>query len=256
MVRLAALSLVLFLIVYFAVIRPDQNTANQAVKTGLQQSQQVINQAKQQLSTAGAQASGQRGRHASAATEGHQPRSGRSSTKAQKLTACVASAATDPTKLAGLPGQVRRLTQRPSRTKGIRWVSSARYVSSRARPSRDLLEHGLLGRGIITAVKQTGVSTGVDFDPSHVCVFTVEVSLDNTARYIATCRQAIRATILPQLLQRRGDGRGAGQPRRPQPRSRSTWPPSLRSSRSAPATGMRTPDRRHRSSRGHCRAVR
>jgi hypothetical protein len=44
------------------------------------------------------------------------------------------------------------------------------------------------------------VSTGVDFDPSHVCVFTVEVSLDNVARYVATCRQAIRATILPQLL--------------------------------------------------------
>ena len=67
-------------------------------------------------------------------------------------------------------------------------------------PSRELLEHGLLGRGIITGIKQTGVSTGVDFDPSHVCVFTVEVSLDNTARYMATCRQAIRATILPQLL--------------------------------------------------------
>jgi hypothetical protein len=67
-------------------------------------------------------------------------------------------------------------------------------------PSKELLEHGLLGQGIITEVKQTGVSTGVDFDPSHVCIFTVEVSLDNTARYMATCRQAIRATILPQLL--------------------------------------------------------
>jgi hypothetical protein len=33
-----------------------------------------------------------------------------------------------------------------------------------------------------------------------VCIFTVEVSLDNTPRYMATCRQAIRATILPQLL--------------------------------------------------------
>ena len=31
-------------------------------------------------------------------------------------------------------------------------------------------------------------------------MFTVEVSLDNTPRYMATCRQAIRATILPQLL--------------------------------------------------------
>jgi hypothetical protein len=67
-------------------------------------------------------------------------------------------------------------------------------------PSKQLLEHGLLGRGIITDVSQTSVSTGVDFDPSHVCVFTVEVSLDNTARYTATCRQSIRATILPQLL--------------------------------------------------------
>jgi hypothetical protein len=67
-------------------------------------------------------------------------------------------------------------------------------------PSKELLANGLLGQGIITGVKQTGVSTGVDFDPSHVCVFTVEVSLDNTPRYTATCRQAIRATVLPQLL--------------------------------------------------------
>lgn len=67
-------------------------------------------------------------------------------------------------------------------------------------PSKDLLEHGLLGQGIITAVKQTSVSTGADFDPSHVCVFTVEVSLDGTPRYVTTCRQSIRATILPQLL--------------------------------------------------------
>jgi hypothetical protein len=65
--------------------------------------------------------------------------------------------------------------------------------------SRDLLENGLLGRGIITDVQQTSVSTGSDFNPSHVCVFTVEVSLDNVPRYTATCRQAIRATVLPQL---------------------------------------------------------
>jgi hypothetical protein len=65
---------------------------------------------------------------------------------------------------------------------------------------KELLEHGLLGRGIIVSVQQTGVSTGVDFDPSHVCVFTVEVALDNTPRYNATCRQAVRATVLPQLM--------------------------------------------------------
>jgi hypothetical protein len=66
--------------------------------------------------------------------------------------------------------------------------------------SKELLASGLLGRGIIVSVQQTSVSTGADFDPSHVCVFTVEVALDNEARYTATCRQAVRATILPQLM--------------------------------------------------------
>jgi hypothetical protein len=65
--------------------------------------------------------------------------------------------------------------------------------------SKELLENGLLGRGIIVGVRQTGVSTGPDFNPAHVCEFTVEVSLDNTPRYNATCRQAVLATILPQL---------------------------------------------------------
>ncbi len=65
---------------------------------------------------------------------------------------------------------------------------------------RKLLEQGLLGRGIITDVKQTSVSTGADFNPAHVCVFTVEVQLDNVPRYMATCRQAVLATVLPQLL--------------------------------------------------------
>jgi hypothetical protein len=66
--------------------------------------------------------------------------------------------------------------------------------------SKELLEQGDLGRGIIVSVKQTSVSTGADFDPAHVCVFTVEVSLDSVPRYTATCRQSVRATILPQLM--------------------------------------------------------
>lgn len=65
---------------------------------------------------------------------------------------------------------------------------------------KELLEKGLLGRGIIVSVQQTSVSTGADFDPAHVCMFTVEVALDNTPRYNATCRQAVRATVLPQLM--------------------------------------------------------
>jgi hypothetical protein len=83
----SAISLVLFLVVYFAVIKPDQNTANQAVRSGLQQSQQVINQAKKQLSTAGGQANG-------AVSQGEKVLS-----KAQQLTSCLASAATDVTKV-------------------------------------------------------------------------------------------------------------------------------------------------------------
>jgi len=66
--------------------------------------------------------------------------------------------------------------------------------------SKELLQNGLLGRGIIVSIQQTSVSTGADFDPAHVCVFTVEVALDNVPRYTATVRQAVRATILPQLM--------------------------------------------------------
>jgi hypothetical protein len=65
---------------------------------------------------------------------------------------------------------------------------------------KELLENGLLGRGIIAGIQQTSVSTGADFDPSHVCVFTVEVTLDNVPRYTTTCRQAVKATVLPQLM--------------------------------------------------------
>jgi hypothetical protein len=65
---------------------------------------------------------------------------------------------------------------------------------------KQLLDQGLLGRGIVVSVQQTSVSTGADSDPSHVCVFTVEVALNQLPRYTATCRQAVRATILPQLM--------------------------------------------------------
>jgi len=65
---------------------------------------------------------------------------------------------------------------------------------------KELLENGLLGRGIIVSIQQTSVSTGVDFDPAHVCVFTLEVALDNEPRYTATCRQAVKAVLLGQLM--------------------------------------------------------
>jgi predicted PurR-regulated permease PerM len=47
-----AASLLIFAVLFFTVIQPSQHTANQAIKTGLQQSQQALNDAQKQLSTA------------------------------------------------------------------------------------------------------------------------------------------------------------------------------------------------------------
>lgn len=80
-------SLAIFAVVYFTVIQPDNNTANQALKTGLQQSQQVINQAKKQLSTAGSQSNAATGQ------------ASKQLDKAAKLTSCVAAAGTDAGKI-------------------------------------------------------------------------------------------------------------------------------------------------------------
>jgi type II secretory pathway component PulM len=85
-----AVSLILFAIVYFTVIRPDNNTANQALRTGLQQTQQALNQAQQQVSSAGGAAS----------SAGNAALS-----KASKLTACIAKAGTDVTALSNCQSQ-------------------------------------------------------------------------------------------------------------------------------------------------------
>jgi type II secretory pathway component PulM len=82
-----AVSLGIFAVLYFTVIRPDTNTANQAIKTGLQQSQQALDQAQKQVSSASGQGS------AAASHAAQKPND------AQQLTACLAAAGTDPTKL-------------------------------------------------------------------------------------------------------------------------------------------------------------
>jgi hypothetical protein len=82
-----AASLIIFGVVFFAVIQPDQNTANQAVKSGLQQTQQALNQAQKQFKHAAGSAG-------AAGTAGQAQLS-----KAAKLTACIAKAGTDPSKL-------------------------------------------------------------------------------------------------------------------------------------------------------------
>jgi hypothetical protein len=87
MVGMAA-SLAIFLVLFFTVIKPSSDTANQAVKSGLQQSQQVLNQAQKQITNAG-------GANSSVSKQAKQ-----SLNKASQLTTCMASAGTDPSKLA------------------------------------------------------------------------------------------------------------------------------------------------------------
>ncbi len=87
-----AASLLIFAVLYFTVIAPDQNTANQALKTGLQQSQQAINQAQKQLGAAAAQpGGGSAGGQVSSAAGQAQQQLG----NAAKLTACLSAAGTN-----------------------------------------------------------------------------------------------------------------------------------------------------------------
>lgn len=67
-------------------------------------------------------------------------------------------------------------------------------------PDKKLLETGLLGRGIITDVTLTGttIQTGNGL-VQRVCTFTVEVSLDGKAPYMASCKQRIPEIQLPRI---------------------------------------------------------
>jgi hypothetical protein len=56
-------------------------------------------------------------------------------------------------------------------------------------PDKKLLETGLLGRGIITDYQPTGTVITTGGLPQRVCLFNVEVSLDNRAPYMASCKQ-------------------------------------------------------------------
>ena len=82
-----AVSLAIFGVLYFTVIQPDNNAANIAVRSGVRQAQNALNQAQTQLSQASSQA-GAAGSQAS-----------KSLSQASKLTACVAAAGTDVSKV-------------------------------------------------------------------------------------------------------------------------------------------------------------
>jgi hypothetical protein len=85
-----AASLAIFAVVFFTVIKPSSDTANQALKSGLQQSQQVLNQAQEQITSAG-------GAGSSVTKQAKQAKQALS--KGSKLTSCVVAAGTDPSKL-------------------------------------------------------------------------------------------------------------------------------------------------------------
>lgn len=100
-----AASLLIFGVLFFTVIQPSQNTANQAIKSGLQQSQQALNQAQKQLGTASSQASSASSQAGAAGTQAQQQVS-KATNEAQqklgqaaKLANCLSQAGTDATKL-------------------------------------------------------------------------------------------------------------------------------------------------------------
>ena len=64
----------------------------------------------------------------------------------------------------------------------------------------ELLQSGLLGRGLIVSVDKTGTSVGSRHEPRPVCLFKVEVTLDNTAPYTAEFRQSVPLADVPQYV--------------------------------------------------------
>jgi predicted PurR-regulated permease PerM len=96
-----AASLLIFGVLFFTVIQPSQNTANQAIKTGLQQSQQVLNQAQKQLSGASSQA-GQAGSAGAQVQQQVSKATGQAQQKlshAAKLANCLSQAGVDTSKI-------------------------------------------------------------------------------------------------------------------------------------------------------------
>jgi F0F1-type ATP synthase membrane subunit b/b' len=100
-----AVSLVVFLVLYLTVIQPSTNTANQAVKAGVQQTQQAIKQAQQQINAGTNQAKAASGQAAAVGAKANKQlaaagaKANKQLSVAGKLAACVAAAGTDTGKL-------------------------------------------------------------------------------------------------------------------------------------------------------------
>jgi flavin-binding protein dodecin len=100
-----AASLLIFGVLFFAVIQPSQNTANQAVKAGLQQGQQALDQAQKQLNSVTVPASpATPSSPATAPTQqaiaGATSKAQQTLSKATKLANCLSQAGIDTSKIA------------------------------------------------------------------------------------------------------------------------------------------------------------
>ena len=67
-------------------------------------------------------------------------------------------------------------------------------------PSKELLQNGVLGRGVIIGVEATRVATGPEGFEKRVCVVTLEIALDNTPVYQASVRHAFSPLDMAQLV--------------------------------------------------------
>ena len=61
------------------------------------------------------------------------------------------------------------------------------------------IDHARLGRAIIVSTKVSGTTITSGGIETHVCNFQLEVSLDDTAPYIASCRQRIPVWTMAQI---------------------------------------------------------
>jgi F0F1-type ATP synthase membrane subunit b/b' len=97
-----AVSVGIFLVLFFTVIQPSTNTANAAIKSGEKQTQQAIKQASKQLNHSDAAAAAAGGQSASATKkiDAATKQANKQLNQAGKLAACVSAAGTDPSKLA------------------------------------------------------------------------------------------------------------------------------------------------------------
>ena len=63
----------------------------------------------------------------------------------------------------------------------------------------DSIDNAVLGRGVIVSLQPTGTTITVGNLEQRICVFQVEVALDDTKRYVATCRQRIPMWTMAQI---------------------------------------------------------